>query len=434
MNTKDKKGGTALMYACKRGYSQTVSTLLGQCHDINAQDKTGNTALVWACFKGHRQIASMLLVRGADANLRNGKGKTALMRACENGYTHTVCVLLEQGADVNVCDNKGNTGLIWSSYCGIGREGAYFSKPGSTNIVRLLMEYGADVNIPNVYGVTAFMRACEKGRLHIASLLFSENTDINDKDFKGNTALMRACAALNYVRIDWFLERGADVNARNKQGWSALMWACNGKSDSSSLLSNHADASISDIYGVTPLMLAAKRGALYNVRELLAKNVCVDACDHKGNTALMWSCDDTTEHLDVVMYLLQKGASVNVFGDAGKTPLMKACEMGFTKTVNLLLERGADINAIDNLGNTPLLWTFGGAKEHVGIVSILLKKGCYVNVRNTKGETVHHLASMKGYKQSLTTIAMFIVFNDDDDDEFVSNEDYYSTDYDYGSD
>ena len=57
---------------------------------------------------------------------------------------------------------------------------------------------------------------------------------------------------------------------------------------------------------------------------------------------------------EVVEYLLDNGAKVDVQDDGGLMPLHNACSFGHTEVVQTLLKHGADPNARDNWNYTPL--------------------------------------------------------------------------------
>jgi cytochrome c len=59
-------------------------------------------------------------------------------------------------------------------------------------------------------------------------------------------------------------------------------------------------------------------------------------------------------HTNVVVLLLNKGASINRKGMGGATPLHLAAQEGCVDCIIVLLERGAKINARDDEGRTPL--------------------------------------------------------------------------------
>ncbi len=91
VNTGNKFGKTALMYAAQYGFMESVKILLEAGADINAQTMKGNlednncwdsiclvngerTALMYAVQEGHLDIAKYLVEKGADINLKDSKG------------------------------------------------------------------------------------------------------------------------------------------------------------------------------------------------------------------------------------------------------------------------------------------------------------------------------------------------------------------------
>lgn len=100
------------------------------------------------------------------------------------------------------------------------------------------------------------------------------------------------------------------------------------------------------------LFTAAKQGNIVAVKELINKGadinfVCETSC--KGWTPLMIAAAEN--HIDVVKFLLEKGANPNVQNQYGRTALHFAVNYSFEPIVNLLLENGADpkIKTFQNL-------------------------------------------------------------------------------------
>ena len=53
-------------------------------------------------------------------------------------------------------------------------------------------------------------------------------------------------------------------------------------------------------------------------------------------------------HIEIVEYLVEHGANVNVSDNDGITPLHDACRGGHKEIVEYLVEHGANVNVSDN--------------------------------------------------------------------------------------
>jgi len=77
--------------------------------------------------------------------------------------------------------------------------------------------------------------------------------------------------------------------------------------------------------------------------------------------------------IEVVTFLLDRGAAVDQRDEFGQTPLITAASCGHEAMVRLLLDQGADVNARNDEGDSAL----GKAqeKQHAGIVRMLQEAG-----------------------------------------------------------
>jgi ankyrin repeat protein len=131
-----------------------------------------------------------------------------------------------------------------------------------------------------------------------------------------------------------------------------------------------------------PLALVAARNAVGTVRQLLAEGHRPDELD-AGLTPLMWAARQGA--LGAMAALLDAGADPNARdGRNGWTPLLHAIHRRQPAAVRLLLERGADPNArTDAL--TPLM--MAAADPDPDTVSLLLDRGADPTARGYGGAT-----------------------------------------------
>ena len=126
------------------------------------------------------------------------------------------------------------------------------------------------------------------------------------------------------------------------------------------------NAPAQDRIGRTPLFMAAGRGAVAAVEELLVARAAVDLPCSDGRTPLFAAAEQG--HGDVVARLLSDGASVDTELGSGATALHVAASEGHDEVVQLLLEAGAGLEGKvgEVLGVGPWKWVFVGGSGRCG--------------------------------------------------------------------
>lgn len=81
--------------------------------DLNSEDKTGRTALMYAIIDNQLDKAHTL-VHDADINAQDNHGFTALHFACQSQSAEATKLLLDSGATVEIEDTNGNNSS-WTS-------------------------------------------------------------------------------------------------------------------------------------------------------------------------------------------------------------------------------------------------------------------------------------------------------------------------------
>ena len=134
----------------------------------------------------------------------------------------------------------------------------------------------------------------------------------------------------------------------------------------------------------TPLIQASKYNGPEVVQFLIESGAGVNVKDENGKSALMYACEENKD-VEVVRVLIRKHADVNAKTNTGKTALMYACENNPNiKIISALIEAGADVNAKTKDGRTPL--DYAGKNENKKTVmlikALLIKAGAGSGVQD----------------------------------------------------
>jgi len=350
---------TPLLHAARAGNIDAVNLLIRAGAKVNAREGwNGQTPLAWAAAEGHAAVVQALLDGGADIHERSNAGTTPFIFAVRKGDMATVQTMLKAGANVNEKRPDLATPLLVAII------------NGHEDLVDLLLDKGADPNAEG--GSTALtvpgVRARPQ-RITLKTPSYREQLrDVGTEGGNGNNnswgrPLQAAVHVANWHISDEFisvnidrlrvikslLAHGADINGRNtdmEPRWSGARYRRRQ-------------------VGSTAFLFAAKSADLEVMKYLVA-----NGADPKLNTgvninALMlvsgisWASnqDRASEDqvLDAAKYLVEElGFDVNYVADTGETALHAAAYRGANNVIQYLYDKGAKLDVQDLSGRTPL--------------------------------------------------------------------------------
>ena len=218
---------------------------------------------------------------------------------------------------------------------------------------------------------TAIVIAVDKKFANIVKILLEHGASTSDKDDWGDSVLHKATWWNNLEMVKLLLQHGADANGNAGKGFLPLGKAIrNDNVEMVKVLLEHgADPNGYGYLDSPPLHEAAVHGGLAGVPSFFS-----------------------SKHEKIMLLLLQFNADPNFKSKSGKTPLMAAANLGFSRGAKVLIQHGAKIEESDNSGNTALIIA-AETEDGLGVVKRLLKAEADVNAVNEDGNTALHAAS-----------------------------------------
>ncbi len=264
-------GSATLVDAVKNGDRATVRALLKSRDEVNRAEPDGTTALHWAVRADDEETVRLLLRAGANAKVANRYGISPLVLAASNGNPVILDALLKAGADPNAAVGDA--------------------------------------------GETVLMQAARNGRPEALRVLLAHGANVNGKGFLGETALMWAAGHDQAAAVQLLVEAGAELNGQSVLSpFPKLVFPGMGL--------NEIEFPTG---GWTPLMYAARQGALRAAQALVDAKADVNLTAPDGATALVLAIINA--HYDVAQVLLDRGANPNLADETGMAALYAAVDM-----------------------------------------------------------------------------------------------------------
>lgn len=139
---------------------------------------------------------------------------------------------------------------------------------------------------------------------------------------------------------------------------------------------------------------AAYRGDIPAVEKLLAANPELIKARSKifGKTPIHYAAG--VGNVDMIRFLLTRGAAANDRDNFGNTPLHEAANYGQNGAAEFLLSSGGDINSKTTIGWTPLHYAAAYAQKDMA--AFLIERGADVTMKDESGATPLHIAAENG--------------------------------------
>jgi ankyrin repeat protein len=332
VNRREKyRDQSAVMWAAAEGHADMVAFLVSKRADLTVRAKAndwgtqisseprvqyrptgGLTPLLYAARAGCLGCVKAMIEAGADVDRPNPDGMTPMLMALDNGYPDVARYLLDRGANPHTWDWWGRTPL----YVAVTMRGGQDSRSGprppeSLSLINALLDAGVNPNAQ-----LAFKEPSRGGR---------DNRFRDDLLTTGATPLLRAAQTFDNDVVRALLAHGALVDLPNASGVTPFMSAAGiGTRIGGGVLGPGAADNVVTL-SLETMEILRKAGADVNARitdvtSLTARIARTNTLtDRQGQTTLFFAAE--AGRTEVVKYLLDHGAKVDVVDDKGKTPI-----------------------------------------------------------------------------------------------------------------
>ena len=315
VNARSREGHTPLMSAALNGRVGAVEALLAHGAAVDAAESyRGQTALMLAAGEGNIEAMRALIAAGANVTAKSKAGFTPLLFAVRNAQLDALRLLLDHGASANDLAPDGTSAL------NVGVVNAFYE------VASVLLDHGADPNLPDA----------RASPLHtIAWLRKPGATDRAGGIGELATSAPRPLGKVTSLELaQQLLDHGANPNVR--VDWEEIKFEALGgttRNPPGLLLGRH----LLTYNGATAFYVAAKNGDFEYMRLLAAGGADPSITNRFGITPLMMA------------------AGLDTWEGETPGPFTGVPEAERLEAVKLAIELGNDINAAADFGNYPMI-------------------------------------------------------------------------------
>jgi ankyrin len=393
--------GVSVMRQCLSSNGSTAVTV-----QVTNDGRSITAPLLAAVIHNHHpeaaSVIDVLLKAGADVEAFytnfDGKERNALMAAASCACCRSPLERLLQGG-ANACARSRSDGVTAL------HTAAQSGRVDKCNLV-LAASAGKLLELKDQWGNTPLLTAAAHGNTAVVELLHKCGANINASDSRGFGAMQSAAGGAYLGVLRYLIHSKVNVNKPAKGGETPLHMA--GQSGSLScvklLLEAGADPHAVGEYGLSVLFTTAMGGHASVMQHLLTLGLNPSATSSGGDTLLITACKGSQPgHTQVAQMLLRAGAAVDAVDDDGHSALYHAAQFSsYAATAEVLLQHGATVDLCGRTGDTPLLASVQG--QHLATAKLLLSAGADV----TRSPRCLH-AAVHSVSSSLTQQVMALV-------------------------
>lgn len=359
---------TYLHWAANRGNTEIMEYLIAKGANVGSQDSRGNTPLNFAASGGQTDTKVYDILAANGVNLKTAltsEGANALLLAVANDKDLRLTdYFISKGLSLKSTDAAGNNIF------------AYAARGGNIEVLKALVAKGVPPSD------NAFLLAAQGGRRGgspIEVFQYLESLKLNPKVVgkNGENALHSIVRRPNQNEIvNYFLDKGVDVNQKDEDGNTVLMNAASSNRDTSMIgliLAKTKNSNESNKSRQTALSMAVRGNSADVVKYLVNRGADVNVLDKEGN--------------NLAFYLIESKG-----GSQGERPGSQSGSNDFELKLKVLKAKGLDITSPQKNGNT--LYHLAVAKNDLQLLKSFEGMKIDINSKNQEGLTPLHKAAM----------------------------------------
>ncbi|KLI48844.1 ankyrin repeat domain-containing protein [Brachyspira hyodysenteriae] len=412
------KDSTPLFLAVQFGYNDLAKELIKEGADVNArvdnmETEGGIDMLYYAVINNNPEMTKILIDKGLDKNrdygyeystyltdiaignnnldilkllVKRGDSKETLIpKAVQENNIEMVKYLLSIGQDIDA--QRFFDGFWVDSPLKVAAENGYIE------MAKFLIDEGANLNSADDYMLYAYNNY-DITKLLVDNDVFNLNTNTTREE------AIKLVKDGKYYEIEKLL---LSEDSNNIDGYDELMNAIS-KGDMKALEKLvKDDTDLNKQYDkITPLGLAAARNDKEMVKFLVEKGADINLEDGYGYTPLIIAMKYRNIGLakDIIDLKPDLNAICSATGDTPLTYLVDKVKFG-SDICYYLIKNGADVNKKNNNGDTPLIVSVQNFILSYGMLGVLINMGADYNIKNKEGKTAMDIVIEKDDKATL---------------------------------
>ena len=335
VNKATWNGMTALFYACKQRQLEVVRVLLSCPRtDITLLDENGKDARAYAENRTaiiHNFDSQVSLIRGSHSCCSDEQENGIQIAAQDGDWRKTKAFLLCPGMNIN----EGYESDLTPLYLAVREE--------KIEVVKVLLEFPT-INVNQIVnGENALLVATELGNLALVETLLGHpeiDTNIVKRGDQGNSLYIASKRGFNEIVRQFLVQSQIEVNnvfgSKRQTALIAATAANNLKIIEMLLLCPKVDMNITDLYGKSPIQLAANLTLnMFMMREEFLQNETHTCCNDANDKLI--TAAEMGDHKAIRGLAQCPTAKINIKDFKGRTPLYLASMMNNLKAVGELL-------------------------------------------------------------------------------------------------